>query len=1123
MRWGPLSLVITAALLLRAPIAPAADAPPAANDPDDISQSLIPDEGLQVTLWARSPMFFNPTRIDCDERGRIWVAEAVNYRSFNTKKQNPLWHDAGDRIMILDDADGDGKADKSSVFVQDKDLVSPLGVAVVGDKVIVSCSPNLIVYTRDLATDKVLKKEILLTGFGGFDHDHSLHKLEAGPDGRWYFNVGNAGPHVVTDKSGWTLRSGSWYTGGTPYNTKNTPGLTSDDGRIWHGGMMLRINPDGTGLAVLGHGFRNPYGTTVDSFGDLWMNDNDDTQSCRTTWLMRYGDLGYNSKDGSRSWEADKRPGQTVRTAHWRQDDPGVIPAGHVYGNGAPTGICFYENGSLGEKYDDGLLLSCEAGQNVVWGYLRQPKGAGYELEPFKFLRSTDEQDPNYQWSKKENDRRKWFRPSDVTVGTDGAVYVCDWYDQVVGGHQMMDKAGGGTIYRITKKGANPRPPKYDPSTPAGAAEMVKSPANNVRAAGAAALIKQISPPGDEALAQLRNLAWGSPPHVAVRYIWILARLGDPGLKEAGQFTGHRSEEIRIATYRALQQFHPDPLKFAAVHCKDISPAVRREVALSLRDVPLEKSRDLITEIAQRYDGTDGADRWYLEALGTACEGKEEEMFAHLLGKIGDLPLKWTDPFADIAWRLHPVTSVLAWKDRAMSPQISPPRRHQAIDAIAFINDKLAAQSISEIASKGPEDLRAYAAWWLKHRSTNDWKPYGFNGEPASAGGLPQGKPLFSSPTLTKGHVDIDVDITGATKLILIANDAGDGPSCDWADFLNPVLIDVQGHTTNLADLKWTHSENGWGNLNINKNCKDMPLKVGGTVYENGIGGHANLKLVYDIAGKSFTRFKCRAGVDNGTKDLGGSDYSKGGASVRFLVYVDHPTARDQAIALRKTLLDEKAKPTDRESAATAMAKSEEGGRILIALARERKLPDSLQAAITDKITQNPDLSVRALAGKYFPRPAVSGQPFPTLNELAKMQGDAARGRAVFLSQSAACSACHRIGNEGKDIGPDLTKIEEKYDRKALLDAILNPSAAILSGFEAHLVQTKDGDTYAGFIVADSDTLVLKDTAGEQISIPKNQIATRRQLELSIMPNNIALGLTPEQLADLVSYLQSKK
>src|SRR4029453_3185506 len=150
-----------------------------------------------------------------------------------------------------------------------------------------------------------------------------------------------------------------------------------------------------------------------------------------------------------RSWQADKRPGQSIRTAHWRQDDPGVIPSGHVYGNGAPTGSTYYEGGALGDKYAGGLLLSCEAGQNVVWGYFRKPQGAGYALEPFPFLRSTNDQDPNYDWGKKEADPRKGFPPPGVPMGPDGCIYICDWWDQIVGGPQMMDKAGGGTIYRI--------------------------------------------------------------------------------------------------------------------------------------------------------------------------------------------------------------------------------------------------------------------------------------------------------------------------------------------------------------------------------------------------------------------------------------------------------------------------------------------------------------------------------------------------------------------------------------------------------------------------------------------------------------------------------------------------
>ena len=259
--------------------------------------------------------------------------------------------------------------------MQDKDLRAPLGLAVIGSRVIVSASPHLVVYTDENGDDMPDKKEMLLTGFGGLDHDHGLHAVVAGPDGRWYFNTGNAGPHIVTDRSGWTLRAGSLYTGGTPYNLKNQGGMVSDDGRVWTGGLALRIEPDGTRLSVLAHNFRNAYELAVDSFGDLWQNDNDDqVMTCRMTWLMEGANAGYFSADGTRFWQADRRPGQDTFTAHWHQDDPGVLPAGDNTGAGAPAGVVRYESDLLGSRYR-GMLLSADAGRNVVFGFHPKPRG----------------------------------------------------------------------------------------------------------------------------------------------------------------------------------------------------------------------------------------------------------------------------------------------------------------------------------------------------------------------------------------------------------------------------------------------------------------------------------------------------------------------------------------------------------------------------------------------------------------------------------------------------------------------------------------------------------------------------------------------------------------------------
>ena len=120
------------------------------------SATLVPldiftvPEGLEVTVWAQSPMLKNPTNMDIDAAGRIWVTEGVNYRRHKERDAK------GDRVVVLEDTDGDGRADKSTVFVQEPTLVAPLGIAVLDNKVIVSNAPDLIVYT-DVNRDRDIR------------------------------------------------------------------------------------------------------------------------------------------------------------------------------------------------------------------------------------------------------------------------------------------------------------------------------------------------------------------------------------------------------------------------------------------------------------------------------------------------------------------------------------------------------------------------------------------------------------------------------------------------------------------------------------------------------------------------------------------------------------------------------------------------------------------------------------------------------------------------------------------------------------------------------------------------------------------------------------------------------
>jgi putative heme-binding domain-containing protein len=192
---------------------------------------------------------------------------------------------------------------------------------------------------------------------------------------------------------------------------------------------------------------------------------------------------------------------------------------------------------------------------------------------------------------------------------------------------------------------------------------------------------------------------------------------------------------------------------------------------------------------------------------------------------------------------------------------------------------------------------------------------------------------------------------------------------------------------------------------------------------------------------------------------------------------------------------------------------------MVIAMAAEKKFPAELIPAVADAITRNPDLSIRAMAGSYFPRKTAAGVPLPPIKELAKMPGDMTRGRAVFFGNVASCSRCHAFNGEGKDIGPDLTAIRTKYQRPELLDAILNPSATIAFGYEPWIIQTTDGQVYSGFIQADGETVVMKESTGQQRRIPKANVKKRVKQPMSVMPDNVGLGLTAQQLADVAEFL----
>jgi putative membrane-bound dehydrogenase-like protein len=1025
-------------LLAACGVAPAAYSQ---KSPDETVKSMTVAPGLQVELFAAEPMVINPTSMDVDHLGRVWVVEAVNYRNKMFKK--PLNRPAGDRIQILVDKDGDGKADEAITFYQGPELYGPIGICVAASpnpekkgafsyKVFVCQSPDILVFEDkdgDGKADGPPKK--FLTGFNGFDHDHGVHGINIGPDGKLYFTVGDTGVNGLQSSDG---KGRKFYKGEKDCQA----------GTVW------RCDMDGKNLELIAHNFRNNYECCVNSFGEVWLSDNDDdgNQQTRICYVMPGGNYGYYPRG----------PGQS----HWHEEQPGIVHKTLRTGFGSPTGICFYEGTLLPEKYR-GQLLHTDAGPREFRCFHIKPKGAGYELEKENLITSTD----------------SWFRLSDVCVAPDGSVMLADWYDPGVGGHGMGDWTRG-RIYRVTPKGHKGYKVPEVKLDDVGIVEALKSP-NNATRAIAQQHVKSIKDLDGVNFVQAMGLhrAGDKEWQSSIGRSWLLARamwltidqivpfmLGDHANLPVGKV--NRNDEFVPLMIRLIASKYPDFTglpKDAADFWQKASlsapESTRREVLLALRNSKLETTGSWILALADKYDGQD---IFYRAALNIAC-GTDPERRKAILADFDKHFPEWNDKVADLVWELRPPSVLPRLGGLLEDPKLTPAQKGRIVDILAVNDDPAAGKTMLTLLGREvPAEIKTRAIDNLKTFLPTKWKELQKGDEVRDA---------ISNLLKSKGGQIPGLQLAAAA------------PDCALHE-------DIMG----LAEDK-----------------KGTPEIRIAAIQVLGKGQHK--KFVADLHPFVKDPVVGPAAV----LALGNFLDSKG----------DNAGGKDALVILGSLVSKDDTPAALRQAGLSALAGSRTGTGWLLQLKEQGHMPDTLVADAGRLLRNSPFQGERNKAMLLFPAPGkLDPKKLPSPAVLAQRTGNAARGEAVLrasLKSEAQCLRCHMVRGVGGNIGPDQSMIGKKASKENLFESILLPSKAIADQYVQWKVNTNDGKTVTGLLVAETETsLTLRDANGKDYTFALKDLDGPKQKSLiSIMPDNLVAALTEDELIDLVEYMLTLK
>jgi putative heme-binding domain-containing protein len=952
-------------------------------DPELERKTFKVAEGFEVNLFAADPLLAKPIQINFDPQGRLWVACSEAYPQIKPgQKQN-------DKIIVLEDTDGDGKAEKTTVFAEG--LLIPTGLAPGDGGVYVVDSTDLLHLADTDGDGKADQRRVILSGFGTEDTHHMVHTLRWGPDALLYFNQSiYIHSHIET-----------------PHGVRRLGG-----GGVW------QFRPASRKLEVFARGWVNAWGHHFDRYGQSFVTDG-------------AGGEGINYVVPGASYPT------AVGTARVLN---GLNPGSPKY-----CGCEVLSGRHLPESWRGNIITNDFRGHRVC-RFVLSEDGSGFAAqEKGELIKSS----------------HPAFRPIDVKMGPDGAIYIADWYNPIIQ-HGEVDfrdprrDQTHGRIWRITAKGRPLVPrPKLGTATIDELLDAMKAPEDWTRTQARRVLQERGVKAGLPVLsAWVKKLDPKDKEHdehlLAALWTYQALDVVEPAL--LNRVLAARDPRIRAAATRVTSAWLDrlaDPLSLLAVRVAEEHPRVRLEAVRALAGVRSMRAAELALQVLDRP-----MDHFLDYALWLTINELQPVWLPAL--QKGENSFGGNVKYLTFALRAaNSPAAVRPLVDLVRAGKVPRGREENVLTLIA------------ELGS--PQDLALVLDLALEERTLASRKT-------ALLEGLAQA--ARQRKVRPEGNL-------GRIGNLLASKDEA-----------------LCASVARLVGL-W-HLEPLRPRLSELATAQPTSPAVRRAVLEAlvALGGKASRDTLEQLtAAKQSAEVRRLAVVS-----LAGLDVAS--------------AAKRAADVLASSPAD-----TDPTDVINALLQQKKGAESLTSALAGRKVPaDVAKIALRTARASGRDVTVLAEAltkagGLTNPVRTLSPKQMEEFVTEVVKRGSAVRGEAVYRRKDQACLKCHSIAGAGGQVGPDLVSIGASAQVDYLIESLLLPNKAIKEGYHSLVVTTKKGQIVTGIKVRQTNRdLILRDAEDKEITVPLREIDTQENGG-SLMPEGLTDTLTRGELVDLVRFL----